>query len=189
MSASGNLCSIDDVKTYLGLSGSDHDTQLTALVANASEAIESFCRRKFTQTDYTEYHDGMGSGILLLDHHPAQSVTEVKIDANRDFDNADALDPDDTVTYGDEGLIQLVSGTFPAGVRNVRVIYSAGYTSVPDDVAQGCIQLAAAWFHRGRQGADGLERESLGDYAVTFRDRGLPAAVVDLLTPYLELYV
>lgn len=189
MSASGNLCSIDDVKTYLGLTGTDHDTRLTALVEAASEAIESFCRRQFTQTQHTEYHDGMGSGVLLLDHHPAQSVTSVKVDANRAFASAEAIDSDDYVVYGDEGMIQLVAGTFAAGVRNVQVVYTAGYSAIPDDVAQACVQLVAAWFHRGRQGADGIDTERLGDYSASYAARGLPQPVVELLTPYLELYV
>jgi len=189
MAASGNLCSVTDVKQYLEITGAEHDALLAALVASASETIESFCRRRFLATDYTEYHDGMGSALLLLDQHPVQSVAEIRVAADRDFDAVEPLGAEEYVLYAAEGLVQRTAGVFPRGLRNVRVQYSAGYGSVPDDVKQACVVLAAHWFHRGCQGADGIARESLGEYAVAFAPAGLPRQVIEMLAPYLELYV
>ena len=189
MSASGNLCSVSDVKQHLGLGDATHDAFLSALVASASEAIENYCRRKFAATQHTEYHDGMGSALLLLDQHPVTEVSDLRQDLDRDFDAAEPISPDDYVVYPREGLLQRVSGIFHRGLRNVRVTYTAGYAAIPTDVARACVMLVAEWFNRARQGADGIEQESLGEYAATYAADGLPRRVLQMLTPYLELYV
>jgi uncharacterized phiE125 gp8 family phage protein len=189
MSASTQLCSVSDVKQYLSISDSTHDALLGALVDGASEAIENFCRRRFATAEYTEYHDGGDSAILLLDHCPVQSVDEVRVDSRHDFENGEPIDEDDYVLYPEEGLIVRIAGLFSAGTRNVRVIYTAGYAEVPNDVNRACVMLAAAWFNRGRQGADGIASEKLGDYAAKYASYSLPPQVTGLLTPYLELSI
>jgi uncharacterized phiE125 gp8 family phage protein len=189
MSASAPLCNLADVKLYLDITTDDHDDLLTSLISAASEAIENFCRRRFARAEYTEYHNGRGSPVLLLDHCPVQSVAEIRDDLDRDFDSAAPLDPGSYAVYPEEGLVVLTADNFREGARNVRVIYSAGYSQIPLDVARACIVLVAAWFARGRQGGDGVEREQLGPYSVKYAGRSLPRDVTDLLLPYLEISV
>ena len=58
--------------------------------------------------------------------------------------------------------------------------------TVPDDVALACVKLAAAWYAHARTGADGLRRETLGDYSADYSCSALPADVEGALRPYLE---
>ena len=151
MAASVNLCSRDMLKANLGVGGTAHDARLDALIAAASEAIETFCRRRFGESSYTEYHDGGHDRIVLL-HRPVLSVTGLWDDLARQFDEASAVAETEYILDAERGLIVLRSGRFALGIRNVKASYSAGYAAVPDDVEQACILLAADWFHRAQSG-------------------------------------
>ena len=79
---------------------------------------------------------------------------------------------------------RLLNGAFRNGARNVRVRYTAGYATVPDDLAQACMILAASWFNAGHQGGDGMKGETLGDYRADYAHQPLPEEVMRLLVPY-----
>lgn len=183
MSASASLCSRDDVKTYLGLSGTTYDASIDTLIPAASEAIENACGRRFAETAYTEYRDG-GHDRLVLKRRPATSVSGIWDDPDRVFGDATKLDSDDIVLDTDRGIVILRQGAFQNGVRNVKVSYTAGSAEVPDDIAQACVMLVAAWFHSGREGADGLDSRTAGEMAQRFAAEALPATVERILRAY-----
>jgi len=186
MSASINLCTSDNVKLYLGLTGGAYDDLLDLLIPAASEAIENFCGRRFNEEAYTEYYDGGGYSRLVLTHRPVESVAGIWDDVNRNFTDDHLLDADDYVLDSDRGLIQLLSGSFTDGVRNVKVTYTAGESSVPTDVAQACIMLTAAWFHRGREAADGLEGRTVAEVSQRFAREELPESVQRVLSAHRD---
>ena len=68
---------ISDVKTYLGISASTYDTQLTALVAQTQAAAENYCECKFDQADYVRYLNGTKSEQLYLPHVPVNGLVYV----------------------------------------------------------------------------------------------------------------
>lgn len=185
MSASTDLCTRDSVKTYLGLTGTNYDDLIDALVPAASEAIENACRRRFAEEEDAEYHDG-GEDRLVLRRRPVASVTDIWDDPERNFADASKLEADEYVLDADRGMVLLRQGTFSPGIRNVKVAYTAGYSSVPDDAAQACRALVSAWFHRGREAADGLDRRAVAEVAQRFASEGLPAPVLQVLRPYRE---
>ena len=186
MSASTDLCSRSDVKSYLGLTGESYDAVIDLLIPAASEAIERLCRRRFASADHTEYHDGGGKDRLVLEHRPASAVSGVWDDLDREFSSDTKLDADDFVLDSDRGLLILRTGTFADGVRNVKVTYTAGYSETPDDVTHACIMLAAAWFHRGREAADGLDARSVAEMSQRFASETMPEAVRQILLSYRE---
>ncbi len=189
MAASTDLCTLADVKAYLGISGSTYDGVLGTLIDAASEAIENYCRRRFSETEHTEYHDGWGSTQIVLDHHPIASVSALYDDLNRDFDSETLIESDDYAFYPEEGILELLQGIFQTGVRNIKAVYTAGYATVPTDVAQAARILVASWFNRGRQGGDGISQETLGQYAAHYANDPLPVQVLSLLAPYRNVRV
>ena len=181
MSASTNLCTRDNVKSYLGLTGTTYDDVIDLLIPAASEAIERFCGRRFGQSSYTEYHDGGGKDALVLAQRPVASVSGVWDDVNRNFSDDFLLDADEYVVDTARGLVVLRNGAFSDGVRNVKVTYTAGDSSVPTDVAQACIMLVAALFHRGREAADGLDGRAIAEASQRFAQDPLPEQVQRIL--------
>ena len=80
-----------------------------------------------------------------------------------------------------------VPGRFPMSAKSVLVEYKAGYETVPDDLEQACIEVAAA-LYQGRRKDRTVSQESLGDYSYT---RGAAqeadAVMANLLMDYREV--
>jgi hypothetical protein len=183
-----SLASRDALKRYLGIDAADatQDALLDQLLAYASERIESHCRRRFASEEVTEYHDGPGTNELILLRRPVSGTPEVYVDSDREFPDSSEVPASELAVYPETGLLVRVASPFPRGVLNVKVVYTAGYETVPDDLEAACVKLAAAWYAHARSGADGVRKETLGDYAAEYSDREPPADVASLVSPYRE---
>jgi hypothetical protein len=53
------------------------------------------------------------------------------------------------IPYTDPELLHPEDLIFPVGINNFRVQYTAGYTTIPDDVQEACAQLVAYHFRLG----------------------------------------
>ncbi len=188
MAASTTLATRTGLKLYLGIDASDtsRDDLLDALLAYASERIESHCARAFASAGVTEYLDGPGTTRLVLARRPVTVLTGVYEDSDREFGEDTAVPDDELALYPETGVVERIGAVFPRGTRNVKAVYTGGYSTVPDDVALACVKLAAAWYAHARTGADGLRRETLGDYSADYSCSALPADVEGALRPYLE---
>lgn len=71
------LITLANAKTYLGVSDSDHDTEIGWAIDAATDYIEKHCRYKFIARDYTQWIDGTGDSILELPQRPLNSVSQV----------------------------------------------------------------------------------------------------------------
>lgn len=60
----------------------------------------------------------------------------------------------------------LDKGVMPSPMKSVLIEYTAGYSTVPDDVEQACIEVASM-LYRDRRRDGNLTSESLGDYSYT----------------------
>lgn len=81
---------------------------------------------------------------------------------------------------------------WPKGYRNVLVEYTAGYATIPYDLAQVCIEVAAKLYRLGERDTT-LKSERLGPYAWTAAE-GAGAALLDVgvmlrLVPFKETMV
>jgi uncharacterized phiE125 gp8 family phage protein len=189
VAASTTLTTRAALKLYLGIEASDtaQDELLDALVAYASERIESHCRRAFASEALTEYLDGTGASKLVLSRRPVSALTSIHEDSDRAFAAATEIDSADLVLHPENGIVERMGAVFAPGARTLKVVYTAGYATVPDDVALACAKLAAAWYAHARGGADGVTRETLGDYAATYAHGALPADVEGALAAYRDV--
>jgi len=184
MSASIDLTTLDAAKEYLHIDDTDEDALLLTLINAASEAIEHFTGRIFGSAQFTEYHDGGGRRAIVLRHLPVLSVTSVHDDLARAFTAEHLLAADEYTVDAEAAIIRLDAGTFADGRQNVKVICTAGYASVPKDVALACTILVAAQWERAKRRNDGLSGESSAGHSLAYED-GWPAAARRLLAPYV----
>ena len=65
------VCTTGDVKTRLGISDSEYDVMIAAIIAGLTGRFDAFCGRKLllTAADVTEYYTG-GCPYLQLDRYP-----------------------------------------------------------------------------------------------------------------------
>ena len=152
----------------------------TAVYSNAViTAKEAAIRAKFeriigvalTATASTEYYDGDGTATLYLAHHnpwaeatprsvSVPSVTVISIDGTETAFTATELS--DLVCYPHK-LVRR-SGAFATGSRNVRVVYTHGYSTVPEDIKQAAMEVLTM------QPPDGLVPTNVTSYATDGSD-------------------
>ena len=117
------------------------------------------------------------------------SVTSVHDDLDREYTDDDLVDADDYTFYPEHGILELDAGVFQDGTRNVKIVYIAGYSTIPDDLAHAAIVWTAASFNRAGQGADGLADEHLGDYSARYALAPIPPEAESILNAYRETVV
>ncbi len=176
---------LEDLKTYLRISGTADDELLAALISRASRIIDDHCGRWFTASEETRRYDAVGkhiTGRLLLLDADLLSVTALN--------NGDgtAINPEEVLLrplnmppyFGialkqSSGLEWTHNGD-PEGAIVVTGRWGFSETP-PEPVVQATLRLAA-WLYRQRDtGAEGSE----------VPPAHLPRDVRDLLAPYVRL--
>ena len=168
------LVTLDDVKSFLGITGSGSDALLTMLINMVTEHIETRCGRRFADTTYTEEeYSGIGVKTLLLDEFPITSTETFKLEKNGASDNTDdweEIDADEYWVDADTGIITKTT-SFNRGVKNWRATFSAGYDTIPYDLQWLAMSLISETFNR--RNTQGVESEKLGDRTVKFQLSGI----------------
>jgi hypothetical protein len=122
------------------------DATITAKEAAIRAKFERIIGVALITTASTEYYDGEGSDTLYLNHHmpwaaatpSSVTLTSVTVIATDNTETAfTATELADVVKYSNK-LVRR-SGTFTRGYRNIKVVYSHGYVTVPEDIKQAAL--------------------------------------------------
>lgn len=74
---------------------------------------------------------------------------------------------------------------WPEGAGNFRVQYTAGYTTVPEDVQEACAELVASWFQQRGRDLSLASEDTAGTYRYQAEGNDqLPRRIQALLQPY-----
>ena len=176
-----------DVKAVLGVTGSDQDARITALLATASEQIEKYTGCLVAQREVTEFaYPEDQIDVFVLSRYPVSALTSFHID-----DAAETLT--DYRLAAAQGMIRRKDGTAITG-REFKFVYSVGWAAgnVPAALVEAAKQLVKELYNAdGRDSA--VRRESLPDAGeVEYRDDhmmfksngiALPVTVAALVAP------
>lgn len=191
-----------EFKTYNGIASgvSAFDTDLAALATQVSTLVTRWCRREdFGDTalgTITETYNGSGTSRLLVRHTPIIAVTSVHVDAARTFGSSALVASTDYVADLESGIIEILPeqsvanvitshGRWPRGTKNVQVIYTAGYTSIPDDLKLGAMLWAAQIWNRRRH--MGIINQTVGGEFTAFQNNPMPPEAKQLLSPFMKV--
>lgn len=145
------LCTVADVKEILNLDSGNtsKDNLIIRKINQSTRVIENYCGRHFKSADYTEYYDGIGGSELELRNRPVNSIASLS--ARNVITNENSFEIADTEDYFiDEsaGIIEFL-GSFNGLYDSWKVVYNAGYDTIPEDVAEACAQMAAYLIENG----------------------------------------
>lgn len=178
---------VADCKAQLGITDSTQDAFLESLVNRSYKILETWLGRKMKAADYTEYYDGPDDEYpdqILLNQFPLNSIASLHDDLDRNFGSDMLVSSTDYVLYKERGIVRLFrnQACFQKGIQNIKIVYNAGYTTIPGDLADACIQMVEHMFNRARTG--GFDTASLGGKSETYDKDEIPAAVKRTLRHY-----
>jgi hypothetical protein len=131
------LSTLARVKAFRGISGSGDDDLLNTLLAGVSQRMKSYMRRSIVSTAISaEKHDGDGvSDTIVLSDYPVIQPPAVVLELN-----GTAVDTDDYEVDEERGFLIRVSdgvaSAWTSGRRNYSADYTAGYATIPEDLAE-----------------------------------------------------
>jgi hypothetical protein len=185
------------VKAALGITDTDQDAQITALLLGADAVVDAYCARPLIETAHVEYADGGGRSIELASWPVFTSPALVVRDMFTGQDVAAAAYTQD----GARGLLYISPGyggafgsarsSWERGPNRWRITYTAGYASdsIPAEVTQAAAEIVGARL----KGAGGVTGESDMGYSYQLSERqlggesGVPPAARALLTKHRRL--
>lgn len=163
-----------DVKETLGLSSGDtsKDNIITRKINQATEMIEGWCGfdrdHHFKQATYTnEEYKGTGSDELVLKAFPVTAVSDFGVRSSvENISDWDSISNQDYFTQTNSGVLRLLFGSTNYS-NNYRVTYTAGYSTIPSDLAEACATLAA-YLVDNPQSGNNIASKTEGRRSVTY---------------------
>jgi hypothetical protein len=177
-----DLCELADLKAWLNIPGTTDDGLLQRLLTAVSTCMQNWMNRTIPSAPYTETRDGSGSDTLCLGNTPITAVTSLVVNGIPQVASSDGSQPGFVFS---DSAVYLIGSRFPVGRRNVQVVYTAGFATVPVDLAQACIEQAAHQYleksHIGQSGT------GMGPEHISFREHDFTPATKTLMNQYRKV--
>ena len=184
------LVSVAEVKEFLDIpeTETNNDAMLLNIIVRTQSEAENYCGRIFTAADYTEYHNGDMTGNVIVNNSPIVSISALCDDTSREYGAETLIDPSDYVFDEETGIVELDGLCFDRGLKNIKVVYRAGYgtggATLPNDLKNALIKLAAADYVRGKMQVSYVRGESFVDKSKKLRDEAMA-----ILQGYMRLRI
>ena len=152
-----DLITLQQYKDFAGLTGVTMDVRINVIVDSVSKLVKNYCGTSFiddyssAKTEYFDIKDNVTTRVML-DEGPVNTVTSVQErDSQADSyvtlitensDNSGKYEYIvDTMTDSIVRTDENVDKAFPKGRKAVKVVYTAGYSSCPEDLKLALFDL------------------------------------------------
>ena len=156
----------------------DHNEWLELAISGVTGWLETQCQRKFVERVqiYTFISDG--EDTVTLPQYPVNTITSWK-----DADGVEVFsDLSKLLLDSERGIIHLT--TTLSGMAKYIVTYTAGYSSIPDDLKYACMYLIAR-LHTQRYGKIwATTQRSTTEGTITFDVKTLPVEITSVIEKY-----
>lgn len=150
------LLTLAETKAHLRVDGTTEDTQITALIASATQRVEAYLGRSLMSRNLSLVLDAFPEGTIAIPLPPCISLTDVKyIDTAGTQQTLAASAYILSVPSGPKAQRARIAPvtTWPATkavMDAVKITYAAGYSTVPDVIKEGVLLIVGALYnHRG----------------------------------------
>jgi len=149
------LSTLANVKRDLKIEKSDDDARISALLESVTRQAERYCGRQLVSAAVTEYLDGQGCRALVLGNPLVTAIASVYESQSQPpvYDATTLLTSG--VHYwlqgdGKTGILRRVGRGWSCGTDAVKVIYTAGFTTIPADLERSAVEVIAVKLIKGR---------------------------------------
>lgn len=147
------MITLEDLKEYLNITETDADTVLAKGIESAKSSICNFTNRGFEKTEYVEVVEKMRDDILniffFVKNYPITELIKIEYLSGTDwveYTTDTAIDPE----YGNK----VYCDDLPSG--KIKVTYTGGYDTIPAEIKECCIELAAEYYFNSDLGSKRL---------------------------------
>lgn len=167
------LTSLADVKESLGITGTSQDNLIRRKINQATDMIESYCGKNngqhFASTAYVEDYDGTGTNQLILKNRPVITFTSLQQrSTTENISDFDTVSSEDYFVDTTAGVLDCVF-TLSENWNIYRATYTAGFATIPSDLAEACVMLASALVDNAGTGA-AVKRKTQGPKSIEYYD-------------------
>ena len=170
-----NLITLQEYKTAEGISAPKDDARLNVLIPSVSQLVKTYCGNSFVDffsSNKTEtFTLNWGTYIVQLTESPVNAI--VSVQERNSYSDAYTTLTTGAYEYAldsatDSVLRTLSSGKYknwPRGVDAVKVVYTAGYSSIPTDLKLAVLDLVTYYLkdeHKQRQSIAGASLQNQG---------------------------
>lgn len=195
------LTTVADLKESLGIDAgvTSVNNLLIRKINQATDMIEAFCGKNngqhFASTTYTdEEYDGSGTSQLSLRNRPV--ITFTSLSERNTTENENSWNTIDTENYFVDSTAGVVESlfTFNRHWNLYKATYTAGFATIPSDLAEACIMLAGALYENSATGT-GVKRKSQGPKEIEYFQPQQGGSLIeslgidDMLARYMDLTV
>lgn len=168
------LTDLASVKESLGISSGDSskDNLIIRKINQATDLIEAWCGldndHHFKQTTYTnEEYKGTGTNELFLKARPVTTLSAFDMrSSTENISDWDTVSTQDYFLNSNSGIVQGLFG-LSNNYGGYRVTYTAGYSTIPSDLAEACVTLAAYLVDNSQTGS-AVASKSEGQRSITY---------------------
>ena len=151
-----DLVTLQQYKDFSGLQSLKNDARINIVIDQVSELVKSYCGTTiidYASTNKTEYFNiGLGVDRIILEESPLIQVVSVEERTSQAdayvtliTENSDSSGKYEYIADMESDSIVRTTSTgtkaFPKGMKAVKVVYKAGYTSTPDDLKLAVFDL------------------------------------------------
>ena len=174
------LVTLADTKAWVGVKTADttYDTLLENFIDGVSWQFNKYTDRLLKARDITEYTEGRNNLELKLEQWPVNSITSIFIDSEREYGSSTEITD---YTFKEIGVIYSDSERFSAVPNAVKVIYNAGYSTIPYDLKTAALDQIKWLFRRHRDNSEGVSVDTNINGTTTKTEEG------EMLTTSMEI--
>ncbi len=139
--------------------------------------------RKLKSRTLTEYYDVVDPYELILREYPITSVTTLHNDTGRSFGSGSLIASTQYEVEKERGTIIMTETILITGRRVAKVVYVAGYSTIPPDLANAAMTLAAYWYDKFANKSISWDRMTTESREITYK-KDLPKEVMAAAADY-----
>lgn len=134
-----------EYKAYAGISSTNQDTTIDAIIPRVSAFVKNYCRRTFV--DYVddakvENSSGGYGPLIYLSEYPVLSVVGVEYSSDYGQTYTDLVEFTDYVFDTESQSISTIDGSdWPKTLNGYIVTYNAGYEELPEELKLAVFDL------------------------------------------------
>lgn len=155
------------------------------MLDSANDFVISYIGREIESASYTEFFDGDGQREILMKNYPVTTLTS--FEENTGTLQTPVWTPKDATTYKLSPNIAKLFLTFykTRGFQNFKVVYTAGYATIPGDIKLATLKLAAGYYNTSK--SDGVKREAVAGDSIEYDTSEIPSDVLVILNNYRDV--